>query len=73
MIKLNNKNREYFGFIITYISYLTILLSIIYYGFFMLKNSNWGVIGTIILIITGFIYPILYYKSIKTNNEETDE
>ena len=72
MIKLNNTNREYFGFIITYIGYLVVLLSIIYYGFFILNNINWGSIGTLVLIITGILYPILYYNSIKTDKEDTD-
>jgi len=72
MLKLNNKNREYLGFIITYIVYLMILLSIIYYGFFILNNINWGIIGTIILTITGIIYPLLYYRTLKSDKEELD-
>ena len=72
MIKINNTNREYFGFIITYIGYLALLLSVIYYGFFILKNVNWGYIGTLILILTGILYPILYYNSIKTDNENAE-
>jgi uncharacterized Tic20 family protein len=73
MFNLNNTNREYLGFIITYISYLIILLSIIYYGFFILNNINWGFIGTIVLIITGIIYPLLYYKTIKIEKENSNE
>ena len=73
MLKLNNKNREYLGFIITYIVYLMILLSIIYYGFFMLNNINWGIIGTITLTITGIIYPLLYYRTLKSEKEELDK
>ena len=72
MIKLNNTNREYLGFIITYICYLVLLLSIIYYGFFILNNINWGFIGTLVLIITGIIYPILYYNTIKNDKEDTE-
>ena len=73
MFNLNNTNREYLGFVITYISYLIILLSIIYYGFFILNNVNWGFIGTIVLIITGIIYPLLYYKTIKIEKENVNE
>jgi len=72
MLKLNNKNRDYLGFIITYIVYLMILLSIIYYGFFILNNINWGIIGTITLTITGIIYPLLYYRTLKSDKEELD-
>lgn len=72
MIKLNNTNREYFGFIVTYICYLVLLLSIIYYGFFILNNTNWGFIGTLVLIITGIIYPTLYYNSIKNDKEDNE-
>lgn len=73
MLRLNDKNREYFGFIITYITYLLLLLSIIYYGFFMLNNLDWGIIGTFVLIVTGLIYPILYYRSLKLDKEELEE
>ena len=73
MIELNDKNRDYIGFIITYITYILVLLSIIYYGFFMLNDINWGIIGTIILISTGFIYPILYYRSLKLDKEEIEK
>ena len=73
MLKLNDTNREYLGFIITYLSYLLILLSLIYYGFFVIKKINWGIIGTVILIITGIIYPFLYYRTLKSNEEEIDQ
>jgi hypothetical protein len=73
MIKINNTNREYLGFIISYIGYLSILLAIIYYGYFMLNKINWGILGTLVLIITGIIYPILYYNSIKSEKEEIDQ
>lgn len=73
MIKINNTNREYLGFIISYIGYLAILLSIIYYGYFMLHKINWGIIGTFVLIITGIIYPILYYNSIRSEKEDIDQ
>jgi hypothetical protein len=72
-MRLNDANREYFGFIITYVSYLLILLSIIYYEFFILNNVNLGIIGTIILIITGIIYPFFYYRTIKSDEEELNE
>ncbi len=71
MFRLNNTNREYLGFFITYVSYLILLLSVIYYGFFILNNANWGLIGTIVLIITGIIYPLLYYKTL--NKEKLKE
>ncbi len=73
MLKLNDTNREYLGFIITYLSYLLILLSLIYYGFFVIKKINLGIIGTVILIITGIIYPFLYYRTLKSNEEEKDQ
>lgn len=72
MFKLNDANREFIGFILTYITYLIILLSIIYYGFFILSYMDWGIIGTIILIITGIVYPIIYYKTLITENEEIE-
>ena len=70
MIRLNMKNREYIGFLISYIAYLLVLLFFIFYSFFNLNNINWGIIGTIILIITGIINPVLYYRSLKTDEEE---
>lgn len=72
MFKLNDANREFIGFILTYTTYLIILLSIIYYGFFILSNIDWGIIGTIILIITGIVYPIIYYKTLIIENEEIE-
>jgi len=72
MFKLNDANREFIGFILTYTTYLIILLSIIYYGFFILSNIDLGIIGTIILIITGIVYPIIYYKTLIIENQEIE-
>jgi hypothetical protein len=73
MIKLNDKNREFLGFTFSYVTYLLILLSIIYYGFFIIRDINWGIIGTIILIITAILFPIFYYKSLRTEKEESEK
>jgi len=72
MFKLNDANREFLGFTLSYITYLLILLSLIYYGFFIIMEINWGIIGTIILIITAILFPIIYYKSLIIEKEENE-
>ena len=73
MFRINSTNREYLGFMITYLTYLLIILSIIYYEYFILKNINLGLIVTIILISTGIIYPILYHNSLKIEKNESEK
>ena len=61
------------NFIFVYTVYLLILLTLIYYSFFIIYYFIMGYLFTIILIITGILYPIIFNRSLKLEKEIIEE
>ncbi len=64
------------GFLITYICYLIMLMYLTYYAMFILIDGIWSVIATAILVITSVGYPLIYRRSLKSEElieKETQE
>ncbi|HEC89346.1 MAG TPA: hypothetical protein ENI44_02050 [Thermoplasmatales archaeon] len=59
------------SFLTTYICYLIMLIYLTYYAMFILVNGIWSSIATTILVTTSVGYPLIYFRSRKS--EESAE
>ena len=53
-------------FLITYICYLIMVIYLIYYAIFILINGTWSVLAVTILVITSVGYPLIYLRSLRS-------